>query len=72
MSAAEICSLVTYYVIDFEKLKKKEGEKRPKKKQKWEPPQHDYCYNINIDAPIVLQRGQVVGALLLATAMESS
>jgi len=49
MSAAEICSLVTYYVIDFEKLKKKEGEKRPKKKQKWEPPQPD-CYKINIDA----------------------
>ena len=34
----EIISLVTFYVTEFEKLKKKEVEKGTKKKVKWEPP----------------------------------
>ena len=45
----EIISLVTFYVTEFEKLKKKEVEKGTKKKVKWEPPPPE-VYNINIDA----------------------
>ena len=48
-SAQEICSLITFYVTEFEKLKKKEGGNIPKKLHKWKPPPPGY-YKINIDA----------------------
>ena len=49
LSAQEISSLVTFFVADFEKLRKKKTEKGQKKEHKWEPPQPG-CYKINIDA----------------------
>jgi len=48
LPAQEISSLVTFFVADFEKLRKKETEKGQKQEHKWEPPQPG-CYKINID-----------------------
>ena len=49
LSAQEIRSIVTFYVSEFEKLRKKEIKKGQKRVQKWEPPQSRFC-KINIDA----------------------
>ena len=56
-SAIEICSLITFYESDFEKLKKQEGGKTPKKQQKWKPPQPGF-YKINIDASFQAKSGK--------------
>ena len=56
-SAMEIYSLITFYESDFEKLKKQEGGKTPKKQQKWKPPQSGF-YKINIDASFQAKSGK--------------
>jgi len=56
-SAMEICSLITFYEYDFEKLKKQEGGKTPKKQHKWEPPQPGF-FKINIDASFQAKSGK--------------
>ena len=52
----EICSLITFYESDFEKLKKQEGGKTQKKQQKWKPPQPGF-YKINIDTSFQAKSG---------------
>ena len=56
LSAPEICSLITFYINEFEKLKKKQGTKMPRRALKWEPPQPGF-YKINIDASYWVKTG---------------
>lgn len=65
-----VCSLVSFYVAEFQKEQKTTNRAESSKK-KWEPPPED-MYKINIDGYFNLGTGKGVGASLLGTLLVNS
>ncbi|GJN18408.1 hypothetical protein PR202_gb05568 [Eleusine coracana subsp. coracana] len=56
ISSQDVCSLMTYYATEFEKLRKPEAQHRSTTTQLWLPPDPDF-YKINTDASFSARTG---------------